>query len=118
MSWRGVALKSSKPTKTTRGQVWPLSQQKKKDEQEEGEMRLEADFFRGWFLIFPRFDRSYFSFFATLALSLSFFFFASNGSGSARKEGDQKLTRSLTHFPREICAVFFGRQRLLSRLPR
>jgi hypothetical protein len=38
MSWRGVALKSSKPTKTTRGQVWPLSQQKKKDEQEEGEM--------------------------------------------------------------------------------
>ena len=53
--------------------------------------RLEADFFRGWFLIFPRFDRSYF-FFSQLWLSLSLFFFASNGSGSARKEGGRDLS--------------------------
>ncbi|KAJ6885440.1 hypothetical protein NC651_026150 [Populus alba x Populus x berolinensis] len=84
--------------------------------------RLEADFFRGWFLIFPRFDRSYFFLSQLwlslcLSLSLSFFFFASNGSGSARKEGGPETHSLLTHFPKEICAVFFGRQRLLSRLP-
>ncbi|KAG6754624.1 hypothetical protein POTOM_040416 [Populus tomentosa] len=55
--------------------------------------RLEADFFRGWFLIFPRFDRSYFFFSQLwLSLSLTFFFFASNGSGSARKEGGRDLS--------------------------
>ncbi|KAJ6885441.1 hypothetical protein NC651_026150 [Populus alba x Populus x berolinensis] len=84
--------------------------------------RLEADFFRGWFLIFPRFDRSYFFLSQLwlslcLSLSLSFFFFASNGSGSARKEGgrdlsfhweDQKLTRSSLIFQRKSVQSFLA----------
>ncbi|KAJ6978613.1 hypothetical protein NC653_026904 [Populus alba x Populus x berolinensis] len=42
------------------------------------------------------------------SLSLSFFFFASNGSGSARKEGDQKLTRSSLIFQRKSVQSFLA----------
>ncbi|KAJ6893137.1 hypothetical protein NC652_027217 [Populus alba x Populus x berolinensis] len=48
------------------------------------------------------------------SLSLSFFFFASNGSGSARKEGDQKLTRSSLIFQRKSVQSFWQTETLIS----